>query len=281
MGVVPLVAFDKLWMISNTAAWSSTDGLHWKRSGSDAGWGERYGMPGVFFKNRIWKMGGMEKSWDNFKNDVWFSTDGVHWKRATPRAGWSPRRGHVAVVFNGKLWVLGGAESSGRRDQLPTRALSDVWSSTDGMNWERATASAPWSGSNNVVVFQDKMWVIGGRGAWSSDDGRVWTKAVSGAAWLDRGGNGAAGCLVFDGKIWVFGGMDGRGTLNDVWSSSDGVHWQQSTASAPWAARGAEHSVVFQNKLWIYGGKTGRADVEDGFGSDVWYMVAAEQRLTR
>lgn len=268
MTIVPLVAFGKLWMISVKSVWSSRDGIHWEQAQSNAQWGERYGMTSAFFKDRIWRMGGMERSWDNFKNDVWYSSDGADWKLAARHAGWTPRRGHSTLVFDGRLWVLGGAESSERPDKLPSKNLNDVWSSRDGINWTRATDSAPWSGSHTSVVFRNKMWVIGSEGAWYSSDGRIWARAISHARWLDRGGNGV---LVFDEKIWFFGGLGPTGTLNDVWSSSDGIHWQQAPDRAPWTPRGGGYSVVFDNKLWIFGGKTGRE--EDGFSGDVWYMV--------
>lgn len=271
MTIVPLVAFGKLWMIGGKSVWSSQDGLRWKYAQSNAQWGERYGMTGALFKNRIWRMGGMEMSWDNFKNDVWSSSDGLDWKLATRHAGWSPRRGHSTLVFDEQLWVLGGAESSGHPRQLPTKNLNDVWSSRDGINWAKVTDRAPWSGSHNSVVFRNKMWVIGSEGVWSSRDGRNWARAVSPERWLERGGNGAAGCLVFDEKIWFFGGRQPTGTLNDVWSSNDGIDWQQVAAHAPWTPRGTEYSVVFNNKLWIFGGKTGRE--EDGFSVDVWHMT--------
>jgi hypothetical protein len=216
----------------------------------------------------------MEKSWDNFKNDAWYSSDGVDWKLATRDAGWTPRRGHTTLVYDNRLWVLGGAASSGRPDKLPERNLNEVWYSTDGIKWTRATASAPWSGNYNSLVFRDKMWVIGEGGVWHSGDGRNWLRAVSGARWLERGGNNAAGCLVFDEKIWLFGGLGPNGTLNDVWHSHDGIRWQQAARSAPWTPRDAQHSVVFNNKLWIYGEKTGRE--EAGFSGDVWYMALSE-----
>ena len=115
---------------------------------------------------------------------------------------------------------------------------NDVWYSADGTNWKLATARAEWS-----------------------------------PKWLDRGGNRGAGCVVFDGRIWVFGGINEKGMLNDVWSSSDGANWQQATVPAPWKPRGTANSVVFDNKLWIYGGKTGR---DEWFAGDVWQMARTQ-----
>ncbi|MGH9969719.1 MAG: hypothetical protein ACREBG_18265 [Pyrinomonadaceae bacterium] len=265
MTLMPVEAWDKLWMVGNRSTWASVDGLRWTHYSSNAAWGQRYGMETVFFRNKLWKMGGMERTWDNFKNDVWSSSNGVDWTLVTPSAAWSQRRGHSVIMYQDRMWVLGGSESSGRRDQLPSKILDDVWSSVDGKDWVRVTEHSPWSGNDDALVFQGKIWVIGRSGVWHSTDGQVWTEALSAPGWMDRSGNG---CLVFDEKVWVLGGLRKEGTVNDVWSSSDGIEWQKSVA--PWSPRGAEYSVVFHDKLWIFGGKTGRQD--DGFSGDVWQM---------
>ena len=45
-------------------------------------------------------------------------------------------------------------------------SLSDVWYSTDGVSWTRATATPGWSErqAHTSVVFDGKMWVMGGYG---------------------------------------------------------------------------------------------------------------------
>ena len=269
MAILPLVAFEnKLWSIGDSRVWTSADGVAWQ-SQPKTDWGERYGMRFVFFKDRLWMMGGM-KTWDDFLSDVWTSSDGKEWRQVVSKAAWSPRRGHGAVVFKDKLWILGGALSSGRANELPTRFLNDVWSSPDGVNWTLATANAPWSArdSHTTLVFNNQIWVIGGgvRGkscdVWSSADGVNWTLVTANAPWGERHGNGG---LVFDGKIWIFGGIE----KNDVWHSSDGKRWQREFEHAPWSTRSAMYSVAFNNKLWIFSGKTGRSDTQSG---DIWTM---------
>ena len=267
---VPVAALDrKLWMVGARTVWSSTDGVRWQQTPHDAAWGERYGATRADFAGRLWLLGGMEKSWDNFKNDVWATRDGTHWTRITANAGWSQRRDHTTLVFDGKLWVLGGAVSSGRPDRAPERALRDVWSSPDGVNWTKVLDDAPWSAAHNSVVFQDRMWVFGGGGAWHSTDGRNWTQVLTRAPWLDRGGVNRVGFVVFDGRVWTFGGMG----LNDVWASTDGAHWQQVAAHAPWTPRGTQYSVAYDGKLWLYGGKTGDNRIN---ADDVWFMQPGE-----
>lgn len=269
MAVLPLVAFDgKLYSIGDKRVWTSTDAINWN-SQPKTDWGERYGMRFAFFKNKLWMLGGM-RTWDDFRNDVWSSVDGKEWKQDVSKAVWPARRGHGLVVFKNKLWILGGSLSSGRVDKTPAEFLHDVWSSADGVKWTRVTEHAPWSArdSHTALVFDNKIWIIGGglRGkncdVWSSTDGESWTQVVKKAEWGERHGNGG---LVFDGKIWIFGGIE----KNDVWSSADGRNWQMVFEHASWATRSAMYSVAFDNKLWIFSGKTGRADTQTG---DIWAM---------
>jgi hypothetical protein len=263
MAILPLVAFEgKLYSIGDKRIWTSDDGMNWT-SQPKTDWGERYGQF-AFFKNKLWMLGGM-KTWDDFRNDVWSSADGKEWKQVVSKAEWSPRRWHGVIVFKDKLWILGGASSSGRRDQTPTEFLNDVWSSTDGVNWTLVAANAPWSlkDGHTSLVFDDKIWVIGGkRDVWSSTDGKNWTQVTDKAEWSERYGSGG---LVFDGKIWIFGGRE----KNDVWFSSNGKNWQMAFEQAPWSTRSANYSVAFKDKIWLFSGKTGR---EDSWMGDIWTM---------
>lgn len=263
LAIVPVVGPDgQLWMIGNTHAWSSQDGVNWTRSDLGAAWGERSGMNAITFKNKLWKLGGMERTWDQFRNDVWSSSDGKAWQRVVQHAPWSARRGHVTVVHGGKLWLFGGSESSGRADELPRKKLRDAWSTADGTTWERITEDLPWVDAN-VVTFKNRFWAVSKDGTWASADGRVWTQMSSASPFEWRE---AAGCLTFAGRIWLIGGM----LHNDIWHTSDGVVWNRIPEKAPWRPRTAEQSVVFAGKLWLYGGKLGR---DEGFSEEVWQFL--------
>ena len=41
---------------------------------------------------------------------------------------------------------------------------------------------------------------------------------------------------------------------NDVWSSLDGLHWEQMTDSAPWHPRIWFSSLAWRDRLWVIGG---------------------------
>ncbi len=136
------------------------------------------------------------------------------------------------------------------------------------ISWTKLTNSAGWSAryGHSSVVFNGKMWVLGGydgsskNDVWSSADGSTWTRATNSARWLARGFHSS---VVFNNKMWVLGGSDGS-NKNDVWSSADGSTWTRATNSAGWSARQGHNSVVFNNKMWVLGGYDG------GRKNDVW-----------
>lgn len=225
-------------------------------------WQPRNGHTASVFDNKLWVMGGLVAG---RVNDVWFSSDGADWTEATSSAAWAGRQGHTSLVFDAKMWVIGGRDNNEAR-------LNDVWYSTDGVSWTEATSSAAWPprSGHTSVVFDNRMWVIGGRrttgfgpgdflnDVWHSTDGVTWTEATSAAPWTQRHDHTSE---VFDGKIWVIGGVLGLAAdpssqiFSDVWRSTDGVSWIRATASASWGPRASHSSLVFGSKIWVIGGR--------------------------
>ncbi|AKA35333.1 Kelch repeat-containing protein [Flagellimonas lutaonensis] len=60
--------------------------------------------------------------------------------------------------------------------------------------------------------------------------------------------------LVFDGKLWIIGGVDRFERSDEVWSSEDGINWTKITNNAGFESRGEHASVVFNNKIWVVAG---------------------------
>lgn len=143
-----------------------------------------------------------------------------------------------------------------------------------GLSWTRATASAEWEPRQGhaCVVFNNKMWVLGGFGGggplndvWYSEDGASWTRATASAPWSARW---LLSAVAFNGRMWVLGGL-GAAYENDVWHSTDGVNWTQATPHAEWSGRMGHTSLVYQrpddttNGIWLLGGDDGSQGLHD------------------
>jgi hypothetical protein len=135
----------------------TNDLINWSNISPDTSnttkWSGRtlYGFgSGVYFKNKLWIMGGAPKNSSSLANDVWSSPDGVTWTQVTANAPWGGRIVQP-VVFNNKIWVIGG--------WMNGYGANDVWSSPDGVTWTQVTANAPWGGRGmtNPVVFKNKL----------------------------------------------------------------------------------------------------------------------------
>ncbi|WP_273568773.1 Kelch repeat-containing protein [Maribacter halichondriae] len=119
---------------------------------------------------------------------------------------------------------------------------------------------APFSkrSGHTSVVFQNKIWVIGGydgesykNDIWYSEDGETWTASTTNAGFAPRSGHTS---VVFDDKLWVIAGRLGANRYNDVWYTSDGSTWIEATESADFPSTTAHTSLVFDNKIWVIGG---------------------------
>jgi hypothetical protein len=204
-------------------------------------------------------------------DDVWSSADGLNWVQEVAPAPWAPRRSHAVAVFNGRIWVIGGATGS----SLYPLILNDVWSSADGVTWtqEIAAANFPPIANHTVEAFNDRLWIMGGgyNNVWSSADGITWVQEA-----METPGRGilfAHSSAVYRGRLWVLGGRTVDNpldpfpvySLNEVWSTADGVHWVQENLSAPWAERHNHTTTVFNGRMWVLGGGS-----KDGRLNDVW-----------
>ncbi len=203
------------------------------------------------------------------------------WREEQSSAQWAPRTAHTVTEFNGKLWVINGWSGNTQ----PT-AGDNIWSSADGINWVEELTVVPWirRSGHCTVVFNNRLWVLGGinstnspgydptypqyrHDVWSSPDGVNWTLEAI-APWHGRG---FFASVVYNGRIWIMGGYsivaNVKYTLNDVWSSSDGVTWKQEVAAAAWMHRSGHCAAVFDNRMWISGGGSVGSQLAH---TDVW-----------
>ena len=120
------------------------------------------------------------------------------------------------------------------------QALNEVWFSSDGITWTQAASSAAFLKRIDAtsVVFDNKMWLIGGMGN-------------------------------------VLCGIGPTAELNDVWYSSDGIAWTMATAAAAFSPRQNHSSLVFNNRIWIIGGDKSCNEcvmtIPSDMLNDVWY----------
>ncbi|MBM3264192.1 MAG: hypothetical protein FJY97_12315 [candidate division Zixibacteria bacterium] len=222
----------RMWIIGGDAnqggyqndVWASEDGRQWNRIHADVPWGPRVLHYTVAFGDRLWVMGGQTlpqfaPTEERFYDDVWTSRDGIRWDRVEgtgPR--WSPR-GMIggSAVFRDRIWLLGGGvyDTPGRPDRS---YYNEVWSSTDGVAWERHIDHASWPPRqyHEVAVFDDKLWVLEGycrenhADVWYSTDGVKWFE-VPNTPWKPRH---AASVFVFRGALWM---IAGNNMESDVW----------------------------------------------------------------
>lgn len=225
---------NKMWIVGGDVnqghyhfdVWNSGDGKAWTHVnvGKPVPWGPRALHYTLAFKDRIWVIGGqtipnIANAKEAFHRDVWNSSDGVTWTEVKPKGDFWPQRGMIggSAVFKGRIWILGGGTYD--TPKAPTRKFfNDVWSSADGVEWQRHLESAPWAPRqyHEVAVFDDRLWVLEGyskanrNDVWHSADGVNWHE-VPNTPWRPRH---AASVFVHDGALWM---VAGNNMESDVW----------------------------------------------------------------
>jgi hypothetical protein len=273
----------------------------WRQVSAKADFSPRDGAGAIVFDGRMWLIGGWrpKNGGGGFPpfprvctNEVWRSVNGKDWELCKPNtfldasfdsaADWEGRHTAGYVVHNNRMWIVGG-------DPIQGHYQSDVWSSGDGVKWKNETAGkpVPWGprALHTTIAFKDWIWVIGGqttpqfaaadekfyRDVWRSKDGVEWEQVKPREPfWPQRGMIG--GTAVLHGRLWLLGGgtydtpqTPTRKFFNDVWSTADGITWQQHVDHAPWAARQYHDVAVFDDRLWVLEGFSGANR------NDVWY----------
>lgn len=275
----------------------------WKKVTEQAPFAARDGAGALTFKNKMWLLGGWNpKDKVNFplicNSEVWSSTNGADWNLENPQAPWEPRHCGGYVLHDGKMWIVGGDSNQGHHQK-------DVWSSTDGIHWELVNDNVPWAPrvAHYTVEFQNKIWVMGGQtipkhvkgceeffynDVWSYRNGANWERVLEHAPWSHRGMVG--GSVVFQNRLWLLGGgtyetplRPKRVMYNEVWSTADGIKWEQHS-NADWIRRQYHEVAVFDDKIWVMEGfhhdyENGGADFGPygGNRNDVWYSADGEE----
>lgn len=202
------------------------------------------------FNGKLWVIGGQDDS--QSYGDVWSSVDGKDWVMEVENPfGFFGKSDHTAVVFQNKLWVIAGG-------------FSDVWSSDNGIDWTRNMTTAEFGPREGhaTVVYDNKIWVIGGtesseqkNDVWFSEDGFDWELAAESTQFAPRTGHTT---VVFDDQMVLMGGTSvtnfSANFNNEIYTSTDGINWEQITTSNIFSVRADHTSEVFDNKIWVIGG---------------------------
>jgi hypothetical protein len=226
---------NRMWIIGGDAnqrryqndVWNSADGRKWSRLHASVPWAPRVLHYTVVFRDRIWVIGGQTMPGfvvgppEKFHRDIWTTEDGISWREIRPKEPYWPARGMIggAAVHRGRIWILGGGTYDTPTTQT-RRFYNDVWSSPDGVRWDRHTEAAPWAARqyHEVAVWDGRLWVLEGyhqaggnrNDVWYSADGVTWEE-LRGTPWKPRH---AASVFVHHGFLWI---VAGNNMESDVW----------------------------------------------------------------
>lgn len=177
------------------------------------------------------------------------------------------RYSHISVIDSkNKIYIMGGRGNNN---------YNDTWYSEDfGVTWKNPAADrsnpCPRSRHSSVVTDSGRLFIIGGTDGGGNYLSDVWYSDDAGASWIEASKNTPYNkkiiarmshtSLLYQGKLYIIGGMGHKGVLNDVMRSDDnGASWTDITAASAanrkFSARAGHSSVIDGNgKLWIIGG---------------------------
>ena len=194
-------------------------------------------------------------------------SSGYIWTELTEHAAFPASYNFPVYVAKGKMWAM---------------HAEGIWTSTDGRVWTQAQLPSIRRSvyQTDYVLFNDAVYALGDNtGNYEAiafkprvrktTDFRRW-EILSERSNLP--GRIFRGVGVFNGKIWILGGYDGKSYFNDVWSSTDGVTWTLVTEHAAWSPRTVGHPFVFRDRMYIIGGSVIDGDKETNPGStrEIW-----------
>lgn len=196
--------------------------------------------------------------------DVWMSTDVTNWKRVCSRPPWSRekncRRHHNFLTSEDGMYLNGGIGMPlNGTDEDELVGYDDVWSSTDGKNWQRDTKkhtiepdieTAKIDGRYfHIRQVEDKSRI------YVSDDGENWQLLMETISILG----------VLKGKLAMIIPNDQKGVnRHDLYLSTDGLSWRhgKSGKTISFVPRSGDEGydnysgfqlVEFKDAMWLIG----------------------------
>jgi hypothetical protein len=179
---------------------------------------------------------------------TWSSGDGKSWTKLPLGNAIDNLAFLDYVLFKGAVYGLGNFKGNIERSTF----RPEIYRTRDLRSWEVISrkSNLPQRFFYHPFVFQDKIWIIGGADKntgysdiWNSPDGIVWTKQKDN---LPFGKRSNSQIVEFNGTLYLLN--------NDVWTSKNGLDWQQLT---PEIVKGEQlfgySAVVFDGKIWLLG----------------------------
>lgn len=145
--------------------WSSADGVTWTELTPSASWSGRSGPRLVVLNEMLFLVAGERGFTDDTQlSSVYASKDGAEWALVTDSPLYTPRSGHGVVVQDNKMVLIAGWPE-----------LHDLYSSTDGKNWELLRNDTWGCGSMSCgkydfwsLTHKGSIYTLGGSGATST-----------------------------------------------------------------------------------------------------------------
>lgn len=259
-------------------AWTSSDGLAWQAAASVTG-----GVDAAMLAVTAGSSGFVAVGSDGFPGGnvqlpgargvaVWTSADGTDWTRVPAQPSFA------GAIMNGVLRVDAGFVAWGQTlVGGPRTPASPIWTSRDGVRWERSTgvtdAGGPGAPIASIAGTGDRLVAVGTRqlpdaegassvpGAWTSTDGgRTWKAATihdDGPGGARSGGmsdvTSDGNDLVAVGRLDPPGGQLGPASAA-VWRSSDqGSTWTRLTDDPAFAGASMRHVLTATGGLVVFG----------------------------
>ena len=214
--------------------WSSIDGINWTLINNNTPFPQRSSSSLVVFKNKMWIIGGADRtaadgSYGGELSDIWSSSDGITWDLITANAAFETRGGQQVFEYNNKLILIGGRGKP--NTNYPYSIYSDIWSSTNGVNWILEKETTPFGPRHNhkVVKFNNQFWLF--NGVTTSLNDVILTSSTD--------------TTTFD--------YVGRTEGQQIWKSSDGINWNKLTEVSPLPANNIG-AIVFNNEILVADG---------------------------
>jgi hypothetical protein len=179
----------------------------------------------------LWCLDVVSKTVINVKK----SSDGITWS-TTATVNWNVSPMHPTLVVH-------GASLFAFVDVSPMAVGPSVYSTADGVTWTLKKANATSSAFAYIqyaaTSFSGKLWILGGNDlstgtdlseVYSSPDGITWTD-VGTATWAGRY---LPVPVVFNSRLYIFGGASAGVTNTDSWYTVNGATWVEASSSAGW-----------------------------------------------